>query len=256
MRSYRSRYDSDEEEEEVVIVVESNGDGTYSPIRRSVRHTENPRSIFDDMTQEQLFKVQFDMEAEVNRLVAANPKLDLGMVEPGSLPHAELKGYLDHVKGQISLGERWKWLDMGMESVYSIISYAMEKCNVPMKEYFDRLKSKVVDYRQLLVADPEVASIVDRVLPVIGTSETKSPWMIVGVLILQIVVGCVAATIASMGSKGVAAGSNFGAMAAAEHLDGYIFGNKSLLDAVTQVGKSIFTKEPLVRPAAGTQVDV
>ena len=274
----------------IIVEVMDNGDGTYSPIhkqspyRGSTRYTpksgsaytsnststytpnstsseaisENPyetpppRSNYAHLTEDQKYKLRFDFEAAINRLVDQNPQLDLaGVDENSNMSLDELKGYLDHIREQVGKEEQWKWLDMGINGLYNIIALIMEKyLNIPMGDYFEKLRNRIVDYRQLLMQDETVSELVEAAMPMTSaTSGRRSTWIIITVMVAQVVIGCVAAAIAKWGSGALSAGSGIGAAMASSQLDSYIFEGKSLLSSVVQIFKSVTSTEPPARPA-------
>ena len=213
-----------------------------------------PPSLFAGLREDELYKIRFNIEAEVNRLVKENPGLGLLPVESGSLEMDELKGYLGHINDQIGNKQQWQWFDIGLEGTYNFIAYVMEKMGVPMKHYFDKLKTRIVDYRQLIMKDPAAREMVEKVIPMMTSSENKGVGTVVLVMLGQVLIGCIAAFVNSYNSK-TAMFSNTGAAVASDQLDNYMFGKGSLFDVVMGVGKSIFTEKPPARPE-GVKVDV
>jgi hypothetical protein len=70
-RSHRS------DEQPIIVRVVANSDGTYSPIQPD---PQPRKSRYEGLTEDELYKLRYDMYAEINRLVMSRPDLDLGGV--------------------------------------------------------------------------------------------------------------------------------------------------------------------------------
>jgi hypothetical protein len=254
IRSYET-YDTDTP---IEVVVDENEDGTFTPLRvQSVYKDEAvvPRSKYDNMTEEEQFKMRFNMEAEINRIVAKNPELGLLPVATGDLPMPELDGYLAHVNDQVGHSEQYMWFDIALEGGYSLVAYAMERMGVPMKAYFDKLKSRIVDYRELLMKDPSARDAIEKIMPMMTSSAGKSKWVIIGVMVGQVAIGCLAALVNSWGGKGMEMAGNGGAHFVSNQLDSYMFKDQSIWGVLKNVGQFAFSKDPPARPV-GVKADV
>jgi hypothetical protein len=238
-----------------IVYVEENGDGTYSPIK-APEYRNDPFAHMDEVQQ---LKAKYDMDREIRDYVRKHPNLNLELLDPSQVECAEMKAYLEHIKDVVGTEEKVQWLDMGMEAIYNLASFFMERVfNIPMKSYFDSLKGRIKDYRALFMKDPVISNVVGEVLPSITSSgENKSTLVIFGIFLAQIVIGCGAAAFVSWkgGSAVVQGVGDVAANLANKQLDAYMFQGQSLLESMLSMGKNVFNGIP-TPPAQGVKVDV
>lgn len=266
-----------------VVCVEQNGDGTYSPCEPSVKgqshrsygeyeeHRDDEAyyrdtqgqpdlapSIFSRMTREERMLNLLNMCREITEITKKHPQLELDrMPDDGSVPIEEVHTYLLHARDVVSKKEKMSLLDMGIEGVYSLVAWLMERVfHVPMKAYFDNLKGKIQDYRVLIMDHTDVSTFVNSVLPSVSAPKT-SLFTIGSIFFGQIIVGCIAAFIANWngGGTGSRMAATMGATAVSDQLHNYMFTNQGIWSTILQIGKNILSK-PGDAQMTGPPVDV
>ena len=232
----------DEEPQVRVIIVESNGDGTYSPkVEPQVRHDDDR---FSHLNSNEKMKKLLETCREIRELATRHPNLQLDIIpDDGSVPLNEAYTYLEYARDTVGREDKMSLLELGIEAIYNFAAYAIERMfHIPMKDYFDGLKGRIRDYRNLLVQNVTISQAVDS-LPSVVAPNT-SVVTIISIFAGQLILGCVAAGAATyLGGSAIAAGAAKGTAAmASNQLNGFLFGDISLMSALTRIGGNIFKK--------------
>lgn len=234
-----------------IVVVDDNGDGTYSPVVNNRRRRDDdyddyydqpPPGKFDHLSHGERMMTLLVKCREIRTLAEKYSHLGLeAYPDDGSVPLEEVDVYLEYAQNTIAKEQRFSILELGLEAVYNVVAYVMEKMlNIPMKPYFDNLKGKIRDYRNLLADNTDVTHFVNTVMPSIAAPKT-SLMTIAGVFFGQIAIGCIGAGVAAWWGAGpLASGPVMGfASVASNQLDGFMFRGKGAWDMISEVIKKI-----------------
>lgn len=253
--SYTTRESSYDDEPQVrVVIVEPNGDGTYSP-KVEHQHINREESRFSNLNSNEKMRKLLETCREIRELATLRPDLHLDIVpDDGSVPLDEAYTYLEYARDTAGREDKMNLLELGIEAIYNLAAYVIERMfHIPMKDYFDGLKGRIRDYRNLLVQNVTINQAVNA-LPSVVAPNT-SIVTILSIFVGQLIIGCVAAGAASyLGGGAITSGAAKGtAVMASNQLNGFLFGDITLLNAITRIGGNIFKKND-VKPTGPVEV--